>query len=227
MAIVKKYPARVVSIQSQIEGVYTVTLESMSSTFKYDPGQFLHLALDEYDPAGQWPESRCFSIQSSPSASTIKITFAVKGRFTERMEQELKVNSEIWIKLPYGDLFAKPHNKEHSVFISGGTGITPFLSLFTHDLFSDYNNPHIYLGFKSKEHNIYSEELNHTCNASKQLKVFYQDTDGLIDLQLVLEENGPNSYYFLSGPPSMIKNFKQKLLYNGVSANHVLTDDWE
>jgi NAD(P)H-flavin reductase len=32
---------------------------------------------------------------------------------------------------------------------------------------------------------------------------------------------------FISGPPSMIKTFKQKLIANGVSDKQVLTDDWE
>ena len=32
----------------------------------FKPGQFLHLAIDPYDGAGFWPESRVFSIASSP-----------------------------------------------------------------------------------------------------------------------------------------------------------------
>ena len=56
MAIVKKYPARVLSVSNNIQGVYTLEIESLGKPFKYEPGQFLHLALDEYDPTGQWPE---------------------------------------------------------------------------------------------------------------------------------------------------------------------------
>ena len=80
--------------------------------YKYYPGQFLHLAIDhEYDGSGQWPESRCFSMQSNPDEKTIKITYAVKGRFTKQMEEKLKIGSEVWLKLPYGDLFTQPHKK--------------------------------------------------------------------------------------------------------------------
>jgi len=62
MAIVKKYQARIVSLQNEIEGVYTLEFESLGKPFNYAPGQFLHLAMDEdYDGSGQWPESRCSS----------------------------------------------------------------------------------------------------------------------------------------------------------------------
>lgn len=36
----------------------------------YGKKLFLHLALDDYGGVGQWPESRCFSIQSSPEEKT-------------------------------------------------------------------------------------------------------------------------------------------------------------
>ncbi|MDO9340155.1 MAG: hypothetical protein Q7T72_06460, partial [Bacteroidales bacterium] len=64
--MIKKYPAQVLAIHNHIAGVYTLELKSLGKPFKYAPGQFLHLAIDEYDPSGQWPESRCFSMQSNP-----------------------------------------------------------------------------------------------------------------------------------------------------------------
>jgi len=227
MAIVKKYPAKVVAIHSQIAGVYTLELESLGKPFKYEPGQFLHLALDEYDPSGQWPDSRCFSMQSSPAQPTIKISYAAKGAFTSKMEKQLQIGSEITLKLPYGDLFTQPHNKTNTVFIAGGTGITPFLSLFTHMSFNEYINPRIYLGFRSKDYNIYHEELNRSCNSSKFVKSYYQDNDGIINIQQIFDENGIASDYFISGPPVMIKSFKNVLVEKGVPLINVLTDDWE
>ena len=227
MAIVKKYPVEVVHIENKVEGIYTVELKSLSVPFKYLPGQFLHLALDEYDPSGQWPESRCFSMQSAPGEELIRITFAIKGKFTRRMQQVLKPGKQVTIKLPYGDLFIKPHNKKDTVFIAGGTGITPFLSLFTHQSFNEYTNPHIYLGFHAKEYNIYHNELNLSLNSSKFVKSFYEDIDGRLDIHKIFSENGIGGDYFISGPPVMIKSFKQALITNGVPVNHVLTDEWE
>lgn len=226
--LAKKYRSIIVSINNPFTGIYTLEFESLGRPYKYHPGQFLHLALDDdYDGSGQWPESRCFSMQSNPNEETIRITHAVKGDFTKLMEQNLKVGTEVWLKLPYGDLFTQPHNKTNTVFIAGGTGITPFLSLFTHESFNEYINPKIYLGFRSHSYNIYQDEIDGSCNSSQFVKYFYEDTDGLIDIELIYKENGPESNYFISGPPAMIKIFKNALIENGTPTANVLTDDWE
>jgi len=226
--LAKKYKSELISILNPFTGIYTLEFKSLGSKYKYLPGQFLHIAIDEdYDGASQWPDSRCFSMQSNPNEETIRITYAVKGEFTRQMEESLKVGSEVWLKLPYGDLFTQPQNKTNTVFIAGGTGITPFLSLFTHESFNEYINPKIYLGFRSKEYNIYQSELDRSRNSSQFVKLFYEDTYGLIDMELIFKENGTNSNYFISGPPAMIKLFKKVLIGRGVSPSNVLTDDWE
>jgi ferredoxin-NADP reductase len=222
----KKYKSELISLRNPFEGIYTLEFESLNGKYKYHPGQFLHIALDEdYDGSGQWPESRCFSMQSHPDEETLKITYAVKGEFTRLMEKTLKPGLEVWLKLPYGDIFTQPHDKTKTVFIAGGTGITPFLSLFTHSSFAEYIHPKIYLGFRTKEYHIYQNELKSIPVDS--LTIFYQDTDGVIDIQQIFNENGPTATYFISGPPTMIKLFKNCLIDNGVPANQVLTDDWE
>jgi NAD(P)H-flavin reductase len=226
--LAKKYKSELISINNPFEGIYTLEFKSLNGIYKYYPGQFLHIAIDtNYDGIGQWPESRCFSMQSNPDDETIKITYAVKGKFTHQMEKQLKLGSKIWLKLPYGDLFTQPHNKSNTVFISGGTGITPFLSIFTHESFSEYTNPHIYLGFRKKEFNIYHNELARSCNSSIFVKIFYENIDSIIDIQSIFTENETKTDYFISGPPVMIKSFKKALICYGVPENQILTDDWE
>jgi ferredoxin-NADP reductase len=223
---VKKYRSELVSVQNPFAGIIRLEFKSLDGKFKYRPGQFLHIAIDpDFDGTGQWPESRCFSMQSNPDEKNICITYAVKGKFTNKMKEVLKVGSEAWLKLPYGDLFTQPHNKVNTVFIAGGTGITPFISLFTHDSFKEYKNPRIYLGFKSKSFNIYDEELNLV--KSCDLKIFYENEEGFIDIDHILSENGTKNDYFISGPPMMIKTFRQSLSASGVPSRQILTDDWE
>lgn len=224
----KKYPSSIISIINPFTGIYTLEFKSLGNKYKYHPGQFLHIAIDpDYDGASQWPDSRCFSMQSNPNEETIRITYAVKGEFTKQMKEQLKIGSEVWLKLPYGDLFTQTHNKTNTVFIAGGTGITPFLSLFTHESFNEYINPKIYLGFRTKEYNIYRNELDNSRNPFKSVKSFYEDTDGLINIELIYNDNGPESNYFISGPPLMIKLFKNELIEKGVPTDNILTDDWE
>lgn len=226
--LARKYLSEVVSVKNPFSGIYTVEFKSLERPYKYDPGQFLHIAVDEdYDGIGQWPESRCFSMQSDPAEEVIRITYAVKGAFTQEMERVLKPGREVWLKLPFGELFTQPHSKENTVFIAGGTGVTPFLSLFTHESFRDYVNPRIYLGYKNEDYYIYQKELASIKNDNARITLFFENKDGVIDIARIHDENGNDSNYFISGPPVMIKIFKKKLIGLGVPQENVLTDDWE
>ena len=235
--IVKKYPSEVVRIANPVDGIYTLELKSLSRRFKYSPGQFLHLALDsDYDGIGQWPESRCFSMQSNPDEEIIRITYSVKGAFTSQMRDQLQTGDKVWLKLPYGDLFQQPHNKENVVFIAGGTGITPFLSLFTHLSFTSYHNPTIYLGFRNRAHHIYQRELEkmkklfQSVDQEKQgiaVLTRFEDDGGRLDIDDIFSKHGSNSCYFISGPPEMISSFKTSLINKGLPDNKIFTDDWE
>src|ERR1035438_8343115 len=96
-----------------------------SGGFASAHGQFLHLTVDDYDPSGFWPESRVFSIASSPrERKRLRICYSVKGRYTTKMEQVLKVGGEVWVKLPYGDFVIDGSND--AVLLAGGTGISAF-----------------------------------------------------------------------------------------------------
>ena len=54
--LAKKYLSEVVSIENHFKGIYTVEFKSLERHYNFDPGQFLHIAIDEnYDGIGQWP----------------------------------------------------------------------------------------------------------------------------------------------------------------------------
>lgn len=227
--IVKKYRSEVVSVENPVADIRTVTLRPLEKAYKFNPGQFLHLALDEYDPSRQWPESRCFSMQSPPDHELIKITFAAKGKFTERMARELVPGKVIHVKLPYGDLFSAEHDTARSVFVAGGTGITPFLSLFTFSGFAAYDSPKLYFGMRSPSHNLYAADLEKArgINPSFSIELLNEEKDGRLDIGRIFAANGASAVYFVSGPPVMIKDFKSALAAKGVPVDNIRTDDWE
>lgn len=227
MSIIRKYKAHIEEIYNPLPGIFSLSFSS-DKKFKYSSGQFLHLALDEYDGIGQWPESRCFSMQSSFTERLLKITFAVKGNFTQRMADELPVRKDVWLKLPYGGLFTQSHDKTDTVFISGGTGITPFLSLFKDNSFAEYKNHVLYAGFKNSEYNIFSNDLvtAKKINPQFEIKIIYQDQYGILDIEKIYYKH-IDSTYFISGPPVMIKNFKNYLLQNSLDESKIISDEWE
>jgi predicted ferric reductase len=146
------------------------------------------------------------------------------------MSEQIKTGSYLWIKLPYGELFEKNHNKNNTIFIAGGTGITPFISLFTNNLFSNYQHPKLYFGLKSKKHFVYSADLELAKQINPTFEVFYffENETGIIDLkQIINENNNYEAYFFLSGPPNMIKNCKSFLIENQFQENKIITDEWD
>lgn len=153
-------------------------------------------------------------MQTSQVNEFIKITFSVKGKFTSRMADELKHGEIIDIKLPYGDFFQQDHSKNNVVFIAGGTGITPFLSLFNDPFFTGYLSPKLYFGVREKGYNIYTEFLNlaKEINPALHLDIKYQDINGFLNIDQIFYENKTDSTYFISGPQTMISIFKLILL---------------
>ena len=93
MSMPRKVRCTVESITDHGGRVYTVDLVPASSVPAFRPGQFLHLTVDDYDPASFWPESRVFSIASSPrDRRRLRLCYSVKGRYTAKMEQALAVD---------------------------------------------------------------------------------------------------------------------------------------
>ena len=115
------------------------------------------------------------------------------------------------------------------MFIAGGTGLTPFLSLLTSSQFSEYENPVLYAGFRNEGYNIFTNELETSKSKNEQLEIntIYQDVDGILNIEKILYNSLPQSTFFVSGPPVMIKNFKRYLINKGISESKIITDDWE
>lgn len=202
---------------------------------RFRPGQFLHLALDDYTPDAQWPESRVFSIASSPSARRegLEVTLSVKGDFTRKIFQTLEKGAECWLKLPYGE-FLFPEN-EHLTLIAGGVGITPYLSLLKQMLVDKSEQAvALYYGIRSADHYLFSELLNECAGTLPGFKknMYCEDGSvpgetGLLDIETIFENAPDDSVFYLSGPPLMIDAFKKQLSVFGVEPQRIRVDDWE
>ena len=227
--LVKKYLTEVVRIDNPVDLLYVLELKSTEKPFRFLPGQFLHLALEEYDPSQGWPESRCFSIQAQHGPDTIVLSFSAKGKFTTRMAQELKAGSPVMVKLPYGSLFQNSDASASCVFIAGGTGVTPFLSLFTDQAFAAYQRPRLYAGFRNNNYNLYDAYLLRAkeINGGFEYRLKYEDREGMLDIAEIAAREQPGSLFFLSGPPVMIAAFRKYLETAGVDRRNIRTDDWE
>jgi ferredoxin-NADP reductase len=202
---------------------------------RFHAGQFLHLALDEYSPDRQWPESRVFSIASSPAerAERLDVTVSAKGRYTERILSTLQAGSECWLKLPYGEFLFPP--ERHLVLVAGGVGITPFLSLLKQMLEEKSGQPvSLYYGIRSAEHDLFGSLLGR-CEAELprfSKTVYCEDgsvpgNTGMLDIAAIHAAAPADALFYLSGPPAMISAFKSRLRDLGVEVERIRVDDWE
>jgi NAD(P)H-flavin reductase len=246
LANASKVHCQVANVIERGEGTYVVELDPLSRIPRFKAGQFLHLTVDEYDPAGGfWPESRVFSIASRSGAERIKIVYSVKGRYTRRMEEALAPGREIWVKLPFGDFIIDSRIRQGSdvVIAAGGTGISPFIPFLESVAETGATAMRIclYYGLRNPGQLLFEDLL--TSVAAR----------GLADIRLRLESGegaGPlyasalagrldpptiygecldlhDPVFFLSGPPAMIANFKSALLDKGLEADRIQTDEWE
>lgn len=220
----------VTAVHDHGERVYTVELRPDTPAPKFGPGQFLHLALDPYEPGGFWPESRVFSIASSPLELThLAITFAVKGAFTTRMERELTQGSVVWTKLPYGDFLIDPDSD--AVLFAGGTGVTAFTAFLQGLRPDDPTRVLLCYGARTRDLLVYGP-LATECSTrvpSLDVRLFAEDQDGRLSVDEVwpLVDRLSRPVFYLSGPPKMISALSAQLGNRGVSPDDIRTDAWE
>lgn len=242
MAAPRKIKATVSSIKRFVDGVTAFTLKP-DGRCRYRSGQFLHLAVEPYDPSFNWPESRVFSIANSPSKSDdIEILVAPKGDFTWNMVNTIKEGQTVWLKLPYGDFNYKEAAGADVVLIAGGTGISPFISFLEEflGLNDRYNKVCLYYGVRKTELIIYDDLfkklLNTAPNFSFQLFVedeqpscLFGTKTGLLNIVQIFKETRDlsNPVYYLSGPKAMISKALEVAEAQDICNHRIFFDKWE
>jgi len=230
VAVVRKIPCVVRAVTDHGERVYTVELRPSTAVAQFKPGQFLHLALDAYEPGGFWPESRVFSIASSPrERDRLAITYAVKGAFTTRMERELAPGRSVWVKLPYGEFVVDPSTD--AVLFAGGTGVTAFTA-FLQSLQPD-QAARVLLFYGARKPNLFvygalAEACAHDV-PSLTCKLVCEETNGRLEVDAAWPaiEALRNPVFYLSGPPQMLSALTAQLCERDVSSDDIRTDAWE
>jgi len=248
MPVTQKLGCVVEQVVAHGERVYTLALrperpERLVPRFR--AGQFLHLALDPYDPSGFWPESRVFSIASPPAQrDTVRITYAVHGRFTTRMESDLVEGRQVWIKMPYGDFVID--GRADVVLFAGGTGITAF-SAFLEDLTPEgHQSVLLAYGARTSSLLIYRDVVERCAERLPSLEVSYfiedageadsrtregrvRSSPGRVSVEAVWPRlRRPfETRYYMAGPPPMLAAVGQDLRARNISPEAIHIDAWE
>ena len=230
MAVVRKIRCTVERVTDHGERVYTLDLEPSMKVPRFTPGQFLHLALDSYEPDALWPDSRVFSIANSPQErDRLLITYAVKGAFTSRMQRELAPGVDTWVKLPYGEFVVDP--ARDAVLFAGGTGITAFTA-FLQSMTTDHAaRVLLFYGARKSSLFVYGPLAEARAREVPSLTchLVCEATHGRLEVDAAWPAitGLRDPIFYLSGPPPMLTALTAQLRGRNVPVHDIRIDAWE
>jgi len=245
MAQPVRFQATVQQLIRHAPDVVTLQLYAARRLPRFIPGQFVHLTVDDFDPASFWPESRVFSVANAVAdRRSVQLTISRQGVYTGRIIDGLEHGDSVWCKGPYGDFVVDgSHGYRRAVLIAGGTGVTPFGAFLDAALTSGklpVDEAALYYGAQTEELLIYRAMADACAENVRGFRVrYFSDVapptgsnaiqHGRLDIAAILAEQPdiPGTAFFLSGPKPMIDAFRAHLLGHGLKPSQVLVDAWE
>ncbi|MCK5833366.1 ferredoxin reductase family protein [bacterium] len=152
IGFIQRNKFQVVEVKKENHNVWTLDMTPVNSDiFKYRPGQFMFLTLKR---PGYRPEEHPFTISSAPTENEyISATIKKSGDYTSTIGKT-KPGDIARISGPYGR-FSYVYNEPSSfVFIAGGVGITPLMSMMRFIRNTDDGRPVILLYANKAEDDI-------------------------------------------------------------------------
>lgn len=225
---VKKHLYEVTDIVKLNEKVHEIRMKPLSTNINYRAGQFVFLEFQNSQNISS--ESHPFSLSSSPQENFISVTVKNLGDFTSKVGK-IAVGTKVKVEGPFGKFSYHDSLHKDQVWIAGGIGITPFISL-AKTLANEQNfNIDLIYCINNESEAVYLDKL---ISLAKQrsdlfrLTVFYSDQRGyitandIINLALGVE----NKDIFLCSPPGMIAALRKQLIAMGVDKNLIHSEEF-
>jgi ferredoxin-NADP reductase len=214
-----------------------VVKRSNGSAFPYFvPGQYATLS---FPTNKSIRGERSFSIASAPTDPTVlRFGIRVGGHYTDTLRQ-LKPGDSGMVALPFGTFTFNPSRDQRALFIAGGIGITPFLSMIRTATAEKLPNKLTLLySVRSIDDIPYRSELEVLAKANPNFQYAIAVTSGAIPehdvfiqgritselIQQALGNQTTGQSYFLCGPPAFMAAMLQALRGNGVPKHLVRTE---
>jgi ferredoxin-NADP reductase len=234
------YEPRLLSRVEVAEGTMAFHFEKPPH-FDFKPGQSADLTLSsplETDAEGN---TRTFSIASSPFEN--QLIFATRMRDTafKRSLKKIPLGTEVKIDSPMGSFTLHKNSSKPAVFLAGGIGITPFLSIARqadHDRLP--HKLHLFCSNRRPEDTPFLDTLQMleksnpnfqlVCTMTEMLqsKREWQGETGLISQEMLSRHltSLQGSIYYVAGPPAMVAGVKKMLVAAGVDEDDIRTEDF-
>ncbi|MEK7558284.1 MAG: PAS domain S-box protein [Patescibacteria group bacterium] len=202
-------------------GTIEVAFNLSGKEFHFQAGQYVWITLQRLFYNDEHGQSRCFSIASSPNDKKfLRIAFRVSQSGFKRTLGEIALGSEVEVEGPFGDMVLPDDHSLPIVFVAGGIGITPFLSMlrFAAEEKIPYNITLLYAN-RNPESVVYLKELEELArqNANFILRNHFDLLDAPAIQKNINEGTIKTALWYIVGPPAMATE-TEKIIYKlGVS----------
>lgn len=215
---------KLLSIENVTHNVVRLNLEKPEG-ITYTPGQATDITLDK----APWEnEYRTFTFTSLPDDNHLQFTIKVYPDHNGVTEQigQLKAGNTINIYDVYGDI----QYKGEGLFLAGGAGITPFISIFKHlEQQNKLGNNKLIFANNRKEdiidHDYFKGLLgDNFINILSEEKV-EGHLHGYISKELIEKHlDNDKSYVYLCGPPPMMAAVEKQLEELGIEESRIIKE---
>lgn len=228
MVFEKKIKAPILDQKIIAPNTCQVSFDISKIPFIFKAGQYIQIRLPKLnynDPKGL---SRVFSIATSPN-DKIKLSVAFKnfGSGFKKTLMELPKGALIDIEGPYGSFCLPINQSQQIVFIAGGIGITPCISMIRFANENKLQNIITLLYANNNQENAaYFNELNAIAKENNNFKVI--NKFGKIDADFITGniKNLTDCLWYIVGPPAMVEAVKNIVSNLGIKNENIIIEDF-
>jgi ferredoxin-NADP reductase len=193
--------------------------------FSFKPGQAVDIALHD-------DSHRLFSLVSAPFEEGLTVATRMRhGSAFKRALGTLPLGAKLKLKGPQGVMTLHEDRARPAVFIAGGIGITPFMSMLRQAAYGRLAQ-RLFLLYANRrsEDAAFLAELQGLARRNPGLRVLARMTerDGILDEETVKRFVGDaaSPVYYLAGPPGMVEAMSAILKSAGVGDDDVRSEEF-
>lgn len=224
--LVKRYSYTVTEVIHKSDDVSEIKMTPDTASLPYWPGQFVFVEI--ISALGIRHEVHPFSITSPVNSTYLAFAAKSSGDYTETLKL-LKPHTQVKVEGAYGR-FLLERARPKQIWIAGGIGITPFLSLARNLTPSSPYQIALIYSVKTRPEAVYMDEFNQIAATSQKLQIFVQSSreQGRLTAHRVAElvPDLKERDIFLCGPPPMMQSMRSQLRELGVRNSHIHSEEF-